>query len=191
MLEIGVAARPKQGATISGDRYVICNGGPSALIAVIDGLGGGAAAATAAERAAGAIETHREHPLDRIMTAAHHACIGTRGAVIGLLRIDLESQDAAYVGVGNIGAYVVSHEPARPISRNGIVGYRLPHLREQRSAWRPGDTFILYSDGISQRLTAEPGWSARDPQAIADEILACFGKHNDDATVVVIRPTSS
>ncbi len=190
MLEVGAATRAKHGATISGDRYLIRNGGTTALLAVIDGLGGGAAAAEAANRAATAIDTAIDRPLSQIVQAAHQACLGTRGAVIGLLRLDLQARQATFVGVGNIGVYILGDQTTRPISRNGIVGYRLPALREHHAAYAAGDTFILYSDGISQRLSASPAWTALPPQALADAILQTFGKDSDDATVVVARPSS-
>lgn len=192
MLAVGTAERPKAGATISGDSYLIKNGSPHALIAVIDGLGGGEAAAEAAKRAYAAIESHAEQPLNMIMQAAHHACMGTRGAVIGLLRLDLERRQATYVGVGNIGIHVVSQHTIKPLSRNGIVGYRMPNLHEQHAAYDLGDTFIMFSDGISMRFVDAPLMQeGLEPQPLADRIMECFGKTIDDVTVVVAKTVSS
>lgn len=187
-LDIGVAERPKFGQSISGDSYIIRNGGPTALIAVIDGLGGGDPAAEAAKRAYDAIDTNHERPLQQIMNAAHQACMGTRGAVVGLLRLDLNANHATYVGVGNIGIYVVSDHTIKPLSKNGIVGYRMPSLLEQQANYNPGDTFILYSDGISARFVDAPVMhEGLDPQPLADRILESFGKTIDDVTVVVVK----
>lgn len=188
MLDIGVAERPKAGATISGDSYLIKSIGSIDLVAVIDGLGGGIAAAEAAKKAYDAIETHAEHPLSMIMQAAHTACMGTRGAVVALLRLDHEKHEATYVGVGNIGIYVVSKHLIKPISRNGIVGYRMPSLMEYRAAFDGGDTFILCSDGISMRFSEAPFMSEPlAPQPLADRIIELFGKTSDDVTVVVVK----
>lgn len=188
MLDIGVAERPKEGAVVSGDSYVIKNGGPTALIAVIDGLGGGEAAAVAAKKAYDAIAERAEQPLNMIMQAAHQACMGTRGAVVGLLRLELEAERASYMAVGNIGIYVVSRHTIKPLARNGIVGYRMPTLHEQHADYDPGDTFILFSDGISLRFSEAPLMhDALQPQPLAERILEQFGKSNDDATVVVVK----
>lgn len=191
MLEIGVAERPKLGQAVSGDTYLIRNGGPAALIAVIDGLGGGEPAAEAAQKAHAAIHDNVDRPLSMIMNAAHKACMGTRGAVIGLLRLDLATHHASYVGVGNIGIYVVSRHTIKPLSRNGIVGYRMPTLMEQQATYDPGDTFILFSDGVSMRFVDAPlmqqGFA---PQQLADHILESFGKTIDDVTVVVVKTAS-
>lgn len=191
MLHIGVAERPKAGQSISGDSYFIKNGGPNALIAVIDGLGGGDAAALAAGKALAAIEGNADKPLTLIMNAAHQACMGTRGAVVGLLRLDLEARQADYVGVGNIGIYVVSQHVIKPLSRNGIVGYRMPTLHEQHAAYDAGDTFILFSDGISLKFADAPLMHENlEPQPLADQILESFGKTIDDATVVVVKTSA-
>lgn len=191
MLQVGVAERPKAGQSISGDAYFVQNGGPTALIAVIDGLGGGESAAEAAQKAMGAIEANPDQPLNMIMNAAHKACQGTRGAVIGLLRLDLAAHTADYVGVGNIGIYVVSQHVIKPLSRNGIVGYRMPNLHEQHAAYDAGDTFILFSDGISLKFADAPLMhEALEPQPMAERILHEFGKTIDDATVVIVKTVS-
>ncbi len=188
MLDIGVAERPKVGARISGDSYVIKNGGSSALIAVIDGLGGGDAAAEAAQKAVTAIESHADRPLPMIMQAAHQACMGTRGAVVGILRLNLDTHQASYIGVGNIGIYVISQHSIKPLSRNGIVGYRMPSLIEHQATYDTGDTFILFSDGISLRFAEAPLMNeGLEPQPLAERILALFGKDIDDATIVVAK----
>jgi serine/threonine protein phosphatase PrpC len=191
-LEIGVAERPKAGQIVSGDRYVVRNGGPQALIAVIDGLGGGEAAADAAVRAVGAIEAAPERPLSQLMTAAHQACLGTRGAVVGLLRLELDTHQLHYMGVGNIGIHVRSKHVIKPLSKNGIVGYRMPSLMEQHAQYDPGDTFILFSDGISGRFVDAPLMhEPLEPQALAERILEAFGKTIDDVTVVVVRTSAA
>ncbi|HEY0607471.1 MAG TPA: SpoIIE family protein phosphatase [Herpetosiphonaceae bacterium] len=188
MLDIGVAERPKAGATVSGDSYLVKSNGSTELVAVIDGLGGGTAAAEAAKKAYDAIEANADRPLSTIMQAAHHACQGTRGAVVGLLRLDHQKREATYVGVGNIGIYVVSKHVIKPLSRNGIVGYRMPSLMEQKATYDAGDTFILFSDGISMRFTEAPLMhEGLAPQPLADRILEAFGKTIDDVTIVVAK----
>lgn len=188
MLDIGVAERPKAGATVSGDSYLVKSNGSTELVAVIDGLGGGTAAAEAAKKAYDAIEANADRPLAAIMQAAHQACQGTRGAVVGLLRLDLQKHEATYMGVGNIGIYVVSKHVIKPLSRNGIVGYRMPTPMEHKATYDGGDTFILFSDGISPRFSEAPLMhESLTPQRLADRILESFGKTIDDVMVVVAK----
>jgi negative regulator of sigma-B (phosphoserine phosphatase) len=185
----GAAIRPKTGQSVSGDAYVILPFADNHLLAaVIDGLGGGEAAAEAAQRAVSVLKRQPTLELTELMHQADRALAGSRGAVMALLRLDARDRSAEFVGVGNIGVQVYSDLLIKPISKNGIVGYRLPQLLRMTYTYNSGDIFVLYSDGISSRFTTEQSPDLyQPPQQIADEILQRFGKDNDDATVVVIR----
>jgi phosphoserine phosphatase RsbX len=187
----GAAARPKMGQSISGDIYMYEPFEPDGLqVCVIDGLGGGAEAARAAEGAAAVVRANPGGDPAMLMQRSHQALHGTRGAVMALLTFNLKLRSVSYVGVGNIGAHAYSAAPIKPISKNGIIGYRMPHLLKLAYSYNFGDTFVLYSDGISSRFsldtTIDP---AQEPQSLADRILHVHGKDNDDATVIVVRVT--
>jgi phosphoserine phosphatase RsbX len=188
----GAVCRAKQNQSVSGDIYVVQEHGEGlVLAAIVDGLGGGEEAARAARAAVQVINEHTDWPLKDLMHRSHAALHSTRGAVIGLLRLDQKSYKASYVGVGNIGMQVYSRQMIKPISKNGILGFRLPTLLELHYIYDPGDIFVLYSDGVSSRFALDGQIDIRQPpQRIADQILAAYGKHIDDATVVVIKTAS-
>ena len=185
----GAVCRAKQGQFISGDVYVVLEQNEQdVLAAVIDGLGGGVEAERAARLAAQTIERHPEYPLQELIRHSHTALHSTRGAVIGLLRLELAGNSASYVGVGNIGLHVYSRQPIKPISKNGILGFRLPTLLELRYVYDPGDVFVLFSDGVSANFTLDTKIDLKQaPQQMAEQILQSYGKLIDDATVLVIK----
>ncbi len=185
----GAVCRAKQNQSVSGDIYLVREHSETRLlVGVIDGLGGGQEAARAAHAAEEVIEKHEEWPLQDLVQRSHTALHATRGAVIGLLRLDQQGHRASFVGVGNIGVQVYSRQTIKPISKNGILGFRLPALLELHYVYDPGDIFVLYSDGISSRFALDGQIDIRQPaQQIADQILAIYGKYTDDATVVVIK----
>ena len=187
----GTVVRPKMGQTVSGDTFVIAPFAPAGLqVCVIDGLGGGVEAARAAEAAAEVIRAHPGDDPTQLLQQSHHALHGTRGAVMALLTFDLPLRNVTYMGVGNIGVQVYSARSIKPISKNGIVGYRLPHLLKLAYSYNFGDTFVLYSDGVSSRLNIDATINLTlSPQSLAERILQLHGKDNDDATVVVVRIT--
>jgi phosphoserine phosphatase RsbX len=189
----GAVCRPKQGQSVSGDVYFFEEYAEGrVLTAVIDGLGGGEEAARAARLAEQTIRQQVEYPLQELIRRSHAALHSTRGAVIGLLRLELASHQASYVGVGNIGVNVYSRQPIKPISKNGILGFRLPTLLELRYVYDPGDIFVLYSDGISSYFAQDGKIDIkRPPQHLAEQILTTYGKHTDDATVVAIKTMAS
>ena len=185
----GAVCRAKQGQSVSGDVYVVEEYGEALVLAsVIDGLGGGEEAARAARIAASLFQRHRQLPLQDLVKLSHAELHATRGAVVGLLRLDLASRQASYVGVGNIGVNVYSRRPIKPISKNGILGFRLPSLLELHYTYDAGDLFVLYSDGVSSQFTHDGQIDLKQtPQAVAEQILRAYGKQTDDATVIVVK----
>ncbi|MBC8077127.1 MAG: SpoIIE family protein phosphatase, partial [Chloroflexales bacterium] len=152
----GAACRPKQGQSVSGDIYVLEQYGEGqVLAAVIDGLGGGVEAHHAAQLAADLLRRTPHYPLPELIRSAHTALHSSRGAVAGLLHLDTRAHQAWYIGVGNIGIHAFSTQQIKPISKNGILGARLPTLLELHYTYNPGDTFVLYSDGISTRWSLD------------------------------------
>jgi serine/threonine protein phosphatase PrpC len=189
--EWGAVSRPKAGQSVSGDLYLVQPFGAHGLLAaVIDGLGGGEQAAYAARGAAAVFREHPDQDPVDLVRQAHVALQGTRGCVAALLTLDAEHRSLVYVGVGNIGTHVFGSSVIKPISKNGIIGYRLPQLLKLHYTYNSGDTFVLYSDGISSKFvldsTIQPHMS---PQVFAEAILQRHGKTSDDATVLVLRTT--
>lgn len=188
----GAAGRPKQGQQVSGDTYLFMPFGEHGLqVAVIDGLGGGSEAAYAAQGAATVIRADPAADPAELLRRAHLALHGTRGCVLALLTFDTRARTVVFIGVGNIGAQVYSSQSIKPISKHGIVGYRMPsQLLKLPYSYNFGDTFVLYSDGVSNRFAADTQLDPRqEPQQFAEAILQHHGKTNDDATVVVVRAT--
>ena len=189
-MEFGIVHLPKHGRDISGDAYLIKEEEEATLVCLVDGLGSGEAAAEAAQAAIRCVEVSNTSSLSDIMTRCHQALRGTRGAVMALLRVSFAESTITFLGVGNIGIHVRSTALIKPISRNGIVGYRLPRLQEFTYPYTPGDLFVLHTDGISSRFTMDGTlWTegAQDVQTLADEIARNFGKENDDVTVLAAR----
>lgn len=114
----GAVCRPKQGQTISGDTYVVQDSQDGQLLAsVIDGLGGGVEAAEASQQAAVILKRYPYHPLDELIRETHMALRSTRGAVIGVMQVKVYERRMSFIGVGNIGIYVYSDHPIKPISK--------------------------------------------------------------------------
>jgi phosphoserine phosphatase RsbX len=192
-LSWGAVCRAKQGQSVSGDVYVVREYAEGHVLAsVIDGLGGGVEAERAAQLAAQVLDQYPDYPLQDLVRRCHTALHATRGAVIGVLRLEMASGHATYIGVGNIGVQVYSRQSIKPISKNGILGFRLPTLLELRYSYDPGDIFVLYSDGVASNFSQDNKINIRQPpQYMADQILTTYGKFTDDATVVAIKTMAS
>lgn len=192
-VEWAVAGRALPGQRVSGDRSVVLDaGGGSVLFAVLDGLGHGAAAADASDRAAQVLAENRAEPLDVLLLLCHRAMSDTRGAAVSLALFD--SRDRVHwLGVGNVESRIVSAAPGKPAIRatvlltGGIVGYLLPpNLQPQTVPVRPGDLLLMSTDGITSNF-ADAIDLSKPTAEITGEILARHAKDTDDALVLAAR----
>lgn len=185
-----VASRPVAGQQECGDVHVVEPYGDGALVAVADGLGHGAEAATAARRAVDTLRGHPHEPLAALLARCHRALIGTRGAVISVAAFDFARGRMAWTGVGNVEGKLLhaSGAPAheRLLLRAGVLGHELPSLRVAEVAVAAGDLLILATDGIRPDFGAAV--NPRAPlRSLADSILAEYARATDDGLVLVAR----
>ena len=176
----------------SGDLAVFAGLPRGALVAVLDGLGHGDAAAEASAIAAAVLREHRSAPAEELLTRCHEALRQTRGVVMTLAWFDLEREELAWTGVGNVearlvrGAGVLGDRHDSPLVLGGVVGFNLPRVRPSIMPLHSGDAVAFATDGIEAdySLSLAPGVPA---QVLADRILAKHGKGTDDALAVVVR----
>jgi hypothetical protein len=174
----------------NGDAWLVSWHEGACRVAVIDGLGHGPAAAAAAAAAVGAL---REAPhLDPVaaLLACDRALAGTRGAAISVAWLG-PSRRLVYAGVGNVEARLWQPDrEQRPVARRGIVGAAAPRGRPSEFALGAEWWLVVHTDGVSARfrLGELPEFGRRDPQGLADALVARWGRQADDATAVVVRP---
>lgn len=193
-LLIETAAMPKEGEDVSGDRACTGRTEDAVLVGVVDGLGHGADACAAAERAARVIE---EPPAGATVTTVlercHEALRGTRGAVIALAAFGAHTADMEWLAVGNVEGILVRSGPGRPrrealVQRPGIVGHNLPPLRSTTLPVKSGDTLVFATDGVRREIVkAATDRTATARPSAALELLREFAAGNDDALLLTAR----
>lgn len=193
-IEWATASRPLGGEHVSGDQPVVVDVlGTAALFGVIDGLGHGAAAATAATSAVGVIDGAAGEPLDVLFGLCHRQLASTRGVAMTLARIDFGSETLQWMGVGNVEADLLAKSPSGMETRvsarlaGGIVGYQIPGITPpERIPIRPGYLLVIASDGIGEGYLDSVDFTA-SAAMIAERILREYGRQTDDALVLVAR----
>ena len=146
----GVWSRPLRSEEVNGDACLMRRRAGVWLLAVVDGLGHGRGAHTAAAAALETLEQWTGEPLDEVFGAVHEALRATRGAVMGAALIDEARETFHYAGVGNIDVRVFNApERIRPIPINGTLGTRLPKIRVWAHQGAEGATLVMTSDGLS------------------------------------------
>ncbi len=180
------------GQTESGDAYVAQPVSQGMLVAVMDGIGHGAEAATAARIATTALESCSRESIVSMLRRCHERLQGTRGVVMSLALLNEADETLTWIGVGNVEGWLLRAEAtANPkqeslLLRGGVLGNRLPSPCASIIPLMNGDTLIFATDGIRNGFTQEVNLSD-PPQKIADAILAQHNKETDDALVLVVR----
>jgi hypothetical protein len=161
------------------------------LLAAIDGLGHGDAAATAAELAAAVLAAHPDESLAQLLERCHAALDGTRGAAVTIARIDVTAATLTWLAVGNVTGLVVPADGAArraaALQLAGVVGAQLPpQLVPVALPLQPGDALLLSSDGVAGAVA--DGLRVRGELGpLADGLLHRHRRGDDDALVLLAR----
>jgi phosphoserine phosphatase RsbX len=192
LIHWGVATLALEGQRESGDLHLVQPVQDGVLIAVVDGLGHGEEAAAAARLAVSTLERYAEEPPLSLLQRCHVALKGSRGVVMSLARFDAPHGTMTWLGVGNVEG-VLHHVDwsersgrASLITRGGIVGSEVPVVQAAVIPVNAGDVLVFATDGIASGFLSDV--SAREePQRLADQLLARYGKGTDDALVLVAK----
>ena len=179
------ASRPLPGQSANGDQWLAQPRPDGLRVAVIDGLGHGGEAQTAALAAIEALRAAPDLGPIEALQRCDQALRGTRGAAASVLVIDRSRAVLRFAGVGNVEGRLYSDDRERHFSPSrGILGrgMRAPALLDLPliEPW----TVLVHTDGIRTRgLELDTHLSARER---AQQILATAARATDDATIVVI-----
>jgi serine/threonine protein phosphatase PrpC len=191
VIEWGVATRTLAGQPVSGDLHLVAARPDGVLVAVVDGLGHGAAAAHAAAIAVATLERHAHEPVTALVERCHERLRATRGVVMSLGALSAREHTLTWLGVGNVDGVLLRAEPAAQPAlewvplRGGVVGDRLAPPHASTIPITRGDTLVFATDGFDdfvQSLTTDDA-----AQRVADRLLARHARGTDDALVLVAR----
>ncbi|WOD41914.1 ATP-binding SpoIIE family protein phosphatase [Nodosilinea sp. E11] len=194
IIEIGVVALPKLGEEVSGDAWAWQGDAHRSLFLVVDGLGHGPAAASAASAAIRVFHDHHHQSPQGIVEAAHAALRSTRGAALAIAEINVEQQTVCFAGIGNISASISSAtEHHNLVSYNGTVGHEVRKIKEFTYPWYANGLLTMHSDGISTqwKLDRYPGLNQKHPSLIAGVLHRDFHRERDDVTMLVAKGTGA
>lgn len=191
--QVGAVCLPLGGEDLCGDAWDVGVGEHGVTICAADGLGHGPDAARASDPAVLLAAERPDLSATSLMSLAHEALRGTRGAALAVVVIDEDKGQLGFVGVGNIAGCIFTNGARRHLlSHNGIVGSNLRKVQEFVHPWEPGAMVLLHSDGIATRwdLDAYSGLIFRHPGLIAAVLYRDFARQRDDAMVIVVRQRS-
>lgn len=174
----------------AGDAAVVVEHEGKLLAAIVDVLGHGPEAHDVAARAKLFLDNGLGpgEPIG-LLRSLHEVLKGTRGAAAGVAVLDTATGLLRYAGVGNTVIRRFGAGSDRLVSADGIVGGSMRAPREQRMTLCPGDTVIMYSDGVRDRfeLRDYPQLLLQDAETIARTVIRLFARDHDDAACIAVR----
>ena len=190
-LEWGAVCVPKRDEKACGDAWAVMAGPGRTTVLIVDGLGHGLAASTAAQQALRAFREHAGEGPESNLKALHEALRQTRGAVAGVAEIDWRRREVRYAGAGNIAGMLgpLKGRASNLVSHNGTLGEKVAHFQEFTYTWPEHGLLVLWSDGLSGQWDLEPypGLKRKDPSLIAGVLYRDFASRKDDVVVLVGR----
>lgn len=191
-VEWAVGSTPHPGESVLGDAYLVHEFPGGLLLAVVDGVGHGVAAAEVARIVVTVLAANARSPMAALIARCHERLRGTRGATMSVASFDLTRGQMTWAGVGDVAARLVRRNPdGRPktmhlLVRGGLLGTVMPTLQVQITPVVDGDLVVLATDGVGfgfEEAIARGG----HPRDLAQRIIKTYGRKNDDALVLVGR----
>lgn len=184
------ATRPYPGESTNGDAWQLDGDDGRYRLTLVDGLGHGPEAAFAARAALDALATRPLlGPADSLQVC-HQALIGTRGAAISVVCLNLLTAELRFAGIGNVEVQLWQRARVeRLIAYRGIVGLAMRTIREFVYPLEADWVVVMYTDGIRDRFDLQvlPALQQRNMQDLAAAILTEWSRVGDDATVVAAQ----
>jgi len=177
------------GHSDSGDQCCVRTNDQRTMIAVLDGLGHGPAAADAARLGIELLERSPAQDVVTLVRECHNRLRGSRGAVMSMAMFDSLHRTMTWIGVGNVRGGLWSPQQAAWKSlllRSGVVGEILPPLQASVIPITEGDTLVFATDGIGPEID-DRLLKGDSLQTTAERILARCRTGDDDALVLLAR----
>jgi anti-sigma regulatory factor (Ser/Thr protein kinase) len=188
-LQFGTISIPLRGEIECGDAWSIAYSDAQCSLLLVDGLGHGAFAASAAAAATAAFAAQPfAQPADA-MRELHRQLSGTRGAAAACALFGQSYSRLTYAGIGNIAGLITRAGTRRGmLSHNGTLGAVLPRVQQLEYDSSAPCVVVMHSDGLSARWSLEnyPDLPACHAGVIAGVLYRDYARERDDATVAVV-----
>lgn len=192
-IEAAKYVRPCEGETLAGDAVLLQWEAQGLFVAVIDVLGHGRDAHALAVRLVESVVMW----LSKVavpsvvgsLAVLHEAAYGTRGAIAAVAWLDGRTCQGNVAGLGNVRCRLLGSVTKSVPFVDGVLGSRMRSPTQTVFVLQPGDVFLLFSDGITDRFSNNeyPTLTLDPVPVIAFNLVRRFGKAHDDASCAVVR----
>jgi anti-sigma regulatory factor (Ser/Thr protein kinase) len=187
---LGGVCVAKPGEDVAGDAWTVQEAAAQRRLMVVDGLGHGSGAATAAQAALRVAELGPALAPVALLESVHTALRPTRGAAAAVATVSAATASGIFAGIGNIRCFVHTIDGERSlVSHNGTLGHQVRKFQPFEFKFPKRALLVMHSDGIATHwsLADYPGLTHHHPGVIAGVIYRDHARIRDDATIVVLR----
>ncbi|KAB8137945.1 SpoIIE family protein phosphatase [Gracilibacillus oryzae] len=186
-VEVSVFQKAKNGNYYCGDSYFYLEQDGTFICALADGLGSGEYAKESSQIVIDTIKESSEMSIRAILHKCNQKLLGKRGAVLGILQMDLVREKYYYSSIGNIGLMTVSSDSIkkRNIPQPGYLsGFDRP-FKVLEGSIEEDMKFIMFSDGVSSKDISNSFFLSKEVQQITDTFAYLYEKKLDDDTTLI------
>ncbi len=181
-----VAQRSKYEAC--GDGYAILQEDDLIYAVLIDGIGSGVPAQTAAEEGLRALNMSPVGALHSMFDIVHNALQSkTRGAAMAAVEINLSTCALSWASVGDVDAMLDQADGGRcsVIQVPGTLGMMYSGIKSTHHDLHAGDILTLVSDGIQSDYRRHGRGGS--PSFRARHLVGNFARQSDDSTALCLQ----
>jgi serine/threonine protein phosphatase PrpC len=162
------------------------------LVALVDGVGQGQAAADAARRVAGPFEEYTHQTLVDLFARADKSAQGTNGVAVTGAMFNVGFNTISWLGVGHVHGVLYRRSPAadprfHKLERiSGLLGTGSVRLRELCLPIKPGDLLLFATEGMSDDFVEALPIDGK-PRVVADTLMAKYCAPDSECAMIVVR----
>lgn len=182
---------PKAGETACGDGFYSVVNNDFVKLFLGDGLGHGAEAAAAVQKAGEAFVNSTSNDPVEIIRTINTAVKKTRGLVASVAIFSFNSRSWRICGIGNITTKINSLDSIKSYTPyNGIIGLNVPNtLNSIEIQHAKGQHLIMCSDGLKSKwdLIKYPAILRYDLSILCASLLKDYSRNTDDMSVAACK----
>ncbi|CDQ40898.1 MULTISPECIES: SpoIIE family protein phosphatase [Virgibacillus] len=189
-VQVSVFQQAKEGNYYCGDSYFYKETDKEFVCAVADGLGSGEYAKESSQIVIDIIKQNMHTSIEGIIKECNKQLQGKRGVVIGILKIDFQSNMYSFSSIGNIGILTVNdkQKKKRNIPNAGyLAGYHRP-FKIIREKLEEDMMFIMFSDGVTDKDLSQRYIMTEDVNEITQTFeYVSDSSRKDDTTLIAMH----
>lgn len=185
-IEVFVYQEAKEGRRECGDTYFTFINDQYFLCAIADGLGSGPIARQSSEIMPLILEEYHHETIDELLLRCNKLMYQKRGAAVAIVKVDFKCKTIEYSCVGNVKFYITHKDDDKmtyPLPVMGYLSGRPQKFKAQKYAYKPGDLFLLHSDGVVLKNPKDSMRNSTDAFDLHRSLLETIA-HGDDATFI-------